>query len=187
MYRKVCIQQEPFDISEQLAVCFSSISESAAQQSVALFSNSELANSEMNCFGEIASIVKPEVAVNAPIVQMQVGAVVPFIGIVRPFSCKLQGAGLLYLDIQSYPIATQKSLEAIVDAAFNQFDLLGVLLVHRIGALLPGEHIVLVVCMAAFRAHAFDATRYIVEALKTRAIFWKKEVFHDGGFMWVDS
>ena len=80
---------------------------------------------------------------------------------------------------------TEKQLAKILDTAEARFDLLGAVVIHRIGLLHPGENIVLVAAASAHRAAAFDACHFVMDYLKTQATFWKQEQRRDGGKSWL--
>ena len=109
------------------------------------------------------------------------GAVVTFSGLVRG---QENGRDIRALVLEHYPGMTEKSLQAIVDEAATRWPLLGVVIIHRIGELLPGEQIVFVGISSAHRAAAFAACDFLMDYLKTRATFWKKCLFTEGGH-WI--
>jgi len=109
------------------------------------------------------------------------GAVVTFTGIVRDVA-----AGLDYMEIEHYPAMTQKALEAIENDAVRKWDLSASLIIHRFGKLEPGETIMMVATAAEHRHAAFEAAQYLMDYLKSRAPFWKKEHSRDGE-NWVDA
>jgi len=114
-----------------------------------------------------------------------VGAVASFVGLVR--ADKLADAAAVQaMTLEHYPGMTEKALEAIVTEARGRWDIFGVRVIHRIGRLLPGDRIVLVAVASAHRGEAFAACEFIMDYLKTRAPFWKKEETADGG-RWVDA
>jgi molybdopterin synthase catalytic subunit len=113
----------------------------------------------------------------------RVGAVASFIGTVRDVN---DAATVSTLMLEHYPGMTEKALTAIVDEAKARFDILDALVIHRIGELRPTDQIVLVVVTGAHREAAFDACRFLMDYLKTRAPFWKKEQTPDGA-RWVDA
>lgn len=102
-----------------------------------------------------------------------VGAVVAFLGTVRD-------DGIQALELESYREAALAELEAIEREAMSRFNLKSVEIVHRVGPLSVGEKIALIVCGAAHRKEAFEGCSYILEELKSRAPFWKKEIREDG-------
>lgn len=91
------------------------------------------------------------------------------------------------MTLEHYPGMTESQLQAIIDDAQQQWPLLQSLIVHRVGDITPGDPIVLVVCWSAHRAAAFDACRFLMEALKSRAPFWKKETLTDNSQRWVEK
>ena len=113
-----------------------------------------------------------------------VGAVASFVGLVR--ADKTVGAGVTAMTLEHYPGMTEKALEAIVAEARGRWDIYGVRVIHRIGRLLPGDRIVFVAVSSAHRGEAFAACEFIMDYLKTRAPFWKKEETPEGGH-WVDA
>ena len=113
----------------------------------------------------------------------RVGAVVTFLGTVRDIN---DGTAVATLELEHYPGMTEKALEAIVAEAQSRFEVYGVRVVHRVGPLAPTEPIVLVAATSAHRADAFAACRFVMDFLKTRAPFWKKERTPDGD-RWVDA
>ena len=110
--------------------------------------------------------------------DLEVGAVVTFVGTVRDLN---EGDAVATLELEHYPGMTERSLEAIVDEARSRFDIRGVRVIHRVGVLAPGDPIVLVAVTSAHRGEAFDACRFVMDYLKTRAPFWKKEETAEGG------
>ena len=112
-----------------------------------------------------------------------VGAIAAFIGTVRDINDNATVSGLT---LEHYPGMTEAALEAIVDEAKRRFDIRDALVVHRVGALAPGDQIVLVVVTSAHRGMAFDACAFAMDILKTRAPFWKKERLPDGE-RWVEA
>lgn len=118
--------------------------------------------------------------------RLDVGAVATFVGLVR--ADKLIGAGseVSAMTLEHYPGMTEKSLEAIIAEAGGRWQLQGVRVIHRFGRLLPGDRIVFVGVASAHRGDAFAACEFIMDYLKTRAPFWKKEDTPEGG-RWVDA
>jgi molybdopterin synthase catalytic subunit len=112
-----------------------------------------------------------------------VGAVVTFSGLVR-----VQGehGELLAMELECYPGMTETSIAAIIDEAKGKWPLKAVRVIHRIGRLLPGDNIVFVGVAASHRAAAFAAAEFIMDYLKTRAPFWKKEITTAGEY-WVEQ
>ena len=109
------------------------------------------------------------------------GAIVTFTGVVRDDTGRMQA-----LELEHYPGMTEKALEAIVEDAKARWDLYDVLVIHRVGPLKPCDQIVLVAVTSAHRGEAFAACEFVMDYLKTRAPFWKKEDTPDGG-RWVDA
>jgi molybdopterin synthase catalytic subunit len=101
--------------------------------------------------------------------RTDVGAVVSFVGHVRGDD------GLIALTLEHYPAMTARAMQAIADAASARWPLLGGVVIHRHGRMLPGEAIVLVAIASAHRAAAFEAAAFLMDWLKTRAPFWKLE------------
>ncbi|MBD9485095.1 molybdopterin synthase catalytic subunit MoaE [Pseudomonas sp. PDM14] len=115
--------------------------------------------------------------------QLGIGAVVGFVGYVRDFNDGQEVSGMF---LEHYPGMTEKALAAIVADAEQRWPLLRVELVHRVGELPPGEPIVFVGTASAHRQAAFDACNFIMDYLKTRAPFWKKETTSSGE-RWVEG
>ena len=111
-----------------------------------------------------------------------VGGICSFIGCVRDIN---DGEDVGSLFLEHYPEMTEKQLAKILDTAEARFDLLGAVVIHRIGLLHPGENIVLVAAASAHRAAAFDACHFVMDYLKTQATFWKQEQRRDGGKSWL--
>jgi molybdopterin synthase catalytic subunit len=113
----------------------------------------------------------------------RIGAVAAFIGTVRDLN---DDASVRTMTLEHYPGMTEKSLEAIVAEARQRFDVYDVLVIHRVGTLAPTDQIVLVGVTSAHRGEAFDACRFVMDYLKTRAPFWKKEHTAQGE-RWVET
>ncbi|OUS34320.1 molybdenum cofactor biosynthesis protein MoaE [Rhodobacterales bacterium 56_14_T64] len=109
------------------------------------------------------------------------GAIVTFTGIVRDAP---QG-GLVAMEIEHYPGMTLKALNEIAQTAMERWSLADALVIHRYGRLAPGEQIMMVATAARHRKDAFVAAEYLMDYLKSRAPFWKKEILNDGGAGWV--
>ncbi len=107
--------------------------------------------------------------------RTDVGAVVSFTGTVRDTEGTLER-----MEIEHYPGMTETAIEGIVEEARNRWSLLDVMVIHRFGAMAPGEVIMMVATAAAHRAEAFEAADYLMDYLKSRAPFWKKEIRSDG-------
>lgn len=114
--------------------------------------------------------------------RTDVGGIGCFVGTVRDAA---GGRALAALILEHYPAMTQHALEGIAREAARRWELQGVTVIHRVGRMAPGERIVLVAAAAAHRAAALEATAFLIDWLKTRAPFWKKEEFADGGTQWV--
>ena len=113
----------------------------------------------------------------------RVGALASFVGLVRDIN---DGARVAGMTLEHYPGMTEKALEAIVAEAKGRWDIYDALVIHRVGPLAPCDQIVLVAVTSAHRGEAFAACEFIMDYLKTRAPFWKKEATPDGG-RWVDA
>ena len=115
--------------------------------------------------------------------NLGIGAVVSFVGYVRDFNDGQPVAGML---LEHYPGMTEKALAGIEAEARGRWPLLTVEIIHRVGSLEPGEPIVFVGTSSAHRQAAFDACAFIMDYLKTRAPFWKKERTPEGE-RWVEG
>ena len=115
--------------------------------------------------------------------RKDVGAVVSFIGQVRDFN---DGDTVSQLSLEHYPGMTEKALAAIVAQAQSRWDIFDTLIIHRVGTLQPLDQIVLVAVSGAHRGEAFKACEFIMDALKTEAPFWKKELTASGE-RWLDA
>jgi molybdopterin synthase catalytic subunit len=116
----------------------------------------------------------------------RIGAVCSFVGTVRDRNAPDAAGSVQTLELEHYPGMTEKSIEAMVDAAFARFDILGARVVHRVGVLQPTEGVVLVAVSSAHRGQSFQACEFIMDYLKTQAPFWKKETTPEGAH-WVDA
>ena len=117
----------------------------------------------------------------------RVGALVTFLGLVRDLD---DGAGLSRLRLEHYPGMTEKALAAIADEAAGRWELEGVSIVHRVGDLAPQDPIVFVGVVSRHRGTAFRACEFVIDHLKTRAPFWKKESTGQGEHWaehWVEA
>ncbi|WP_339832419.1 molybdopterin synthase catalytic subunit MoaE [uncultured Parvibaculum sp.] len=115
--------------------------------------------------------------------RADIGAVVTFSGLVRDAS---GGSAVTSMDLEHYPGMTEKELARIEAEAHDRWPLQATLIVHRVGRLAPGDNIVLVVAASAHRKAAFEAAAFLMDYLKTRAPFWKREV-GQGESRWVDA
>jgi molybdopterin synthase catalytic subunit len=113
----------------------------------------------------------------------RVGAVAAFIGTVRDVNDE---ATVAALTLEHYPGMTEKALVHIIEEAKARWDILDALVIHRVGELLPADQIVLVGVTSAHRGEAFAACEFVMDYLKTRAPFWKKEATPKG-VRWVDA
>jgi molybdopterin synthase catalytic subunit len=115
--------------------------------------------------------------------RADVGALATFTGLVRDMN---DGAGVRTMTLEHYPGMTEAALEEIVAEAQSRWPLLAVRVIHRVGALRPADRIVLVIVAGGHRGAAFAACEFIMDYLKTRAPFWKREDTPDGS-RWVDA
>ena len=113
----------------------------------------------------------------------RIGAVVSFVGLMRDIN---EGDNVSELFLEHYPGMTEKALQAIVDEARERWNLESALVVHRVGDITPEEPIVVVVAASRHRGEAFQACEFIIDYLKTRAPFWKRERTASGE-RWVDA
>lgn len=109
------------------------------------------------------------------------GAVVSFTGVVRDVA-----PGLIAMEIEHYPAMTPRAIEAMVETAQERFGLTAVSVVHRHGRLAPGEVIMMVITASPHRVAAFEGAEFLMDWLKSRAPFWKKEITREGA-EWVDA
>ena len=114
--------------------------------------------------------------------QTDMGAIVTFLGIVR----NLEQTKLLYMDIEYYPGMTEKAIYKIADEATNRWSLGDILVIHRYGRLSPDDLIMMVATASKHRKDAFEAAEFLMDYLKSRAPFWKKEAT-DQSQDWVVS
>ncbi len=112
-----------------------------------------------------------------------IGALVSFVGLMRDIN---EGDTIRTMTLEHYPGMTEKALEAIVTEAHARWDLIGSRVIHRVGELKPQDPIVLVAVTSAHRGEAFQACEFIIDYLKSRAPFWKKESTPEGD-RWVDA
>ena len=112
-----------------------------------------------------------------------VGAVASFVGLVRDAN---DGTRVNAMTLEHYPGMTEKALEDICEQAASRWKVIDVRVVHRVGALKPGDRIVLVVVSSGHRGDAFAACEFIMDYLKTRAPFWKREETPEGA-RWVEA
>ena len=113
----------------------------------------------------------------------KIGAIASFIGLVRDVN---EGDAVSEMTLEHYPGMSEKALEDIVAQAKQRWDIFDALVIHRVGALKPADQIVLVMVSSAHRGDAFSACEFIMDYLKTRAPFWKKEST-PAGSRWVEA
>jgi molybdopterin synthase catalytic subunit len=115
--------------------------------------------------------------------RKDVGAVVTFTGL-----CRDEGGRLAALELEHYPGMAEAEIARIASKAAERWPLMGLTAIHRTGKIAPGDPIVLVVTASAHRKAAFEAAEFLMDYLKTRAPFWKKEHHKDGASGdWVDA
>jgi molybdopterin synthase catalytic subunit len=113
----------------------------------------------------------------------KIGAIASFVGVVRDLN---EGAAVAEMTLEHYPGMTEKALEKIVEQAKARWEIYDVLVLHRVGTLKPTDQIVMVMVASAHRGEAFQACEFLMDYLKTRAPFWKKEATPQGG-RWVEA
>jgi len=114
--------------------------------------------------------------------RTDIGGVGCFIGTVRDNLQSVTG-----MTLEHYPGMTERAIARIADQAAERWPLLGCTVIHRVGSLRPGENIVLVIAASAHRQAALDATAFLIDWLKTKAPFWKREDRANGPGAWVDA
>src|SRR5215218_4799756 len=107
-----------------------------------------------------------------------IGGIASFVGVVRDVN---EGDSVSEMRLEHYPGMTEKSIEEIIAQACRRWNVIDALVVHRVGVLRPTDQIVLVIVASAHRGDAFTACEFIMDYLKTRAPFWKKEETGEGG------
>ena len=112
-----------------------------------------------------------------------IGAIASFVGVVRDVN---EGDAVSDMTLEHYPGMTEKSIDGIIGQARGRWNVIDALVVHRVGLLKPTDQIVLVIVASAHRGDAFAACEFIMDYLKTRAPFWKKENTAEGA-RWVDA
>ena len=115
--------------------------------------------------------------------RSDIGGIGCFVGTVR----SNPGETVAAMTLEHYPAMTERAIAGIVEEAERRWTLLGCTVIHRVGRLTAGENIVLVLAASAHRQAALDATAFLIDWLKTKAPFWKKEEFADGAATWVDA
>lgn len=112
-----------------------------------------------------------------------IGAVVTFTGL-----CRDDNGTLVALELEHYPGMAELEMQRIAGEALQRWPLDGVTLIHRFGKIVPGENIVLVVTASKHRSAAFEAASFLMDFLKSKAPFWKREIRRDGKVgSWVDA
>lgn len=130
---------------------------------------------------EVTGAAFDSAAALAPLAALGGGAVASFTGIAR------DDDGVTAIELEHYPAMTKASLDALVNQAVARWSLLGCVLIHRVGMVVVGEAIVLVGTASNHRAEALEACAFLIDRLKTDALFWKKEHRADGTAYWVDA
>ena len=112
-----------------------------------------------------------------------IGAIVSFVGVVRDMN---EGSCIRAMELEHYPGMTEQSLKEIMQQASLRWNIIDARIIHRIGSLAPQDQIVLVAVASSHRGEAFAACEFIMDYLKTKAPFWKKESTENGD-RWVDA
>ena len=115
--------------------------------------------------------------------DQRVGAVCTFTGTVRD---RNDGLSVSSMELEHYPVMTEKAIDAMVDEAVARFAVYGVRIIHRVGLLQPLDQVVMVAVTSAHRGTSFQACEFLMDYLKTQAPFWKKEQT-PAGARWVDA
>jgi molybdopterin synthase catalytic subunit len=116
--------------------------------------------------------------------RTDIGGIGCFVGTVRDAAA---GRPIAAMTLEHYPAMTERAIRRIAEGAVQRWSLLGCTVVHRVGRLAPGAQIVLVLAAASHRGEALEATSFLIDWLKTRAPFWKREEFVDGTGTWVEA
>jgi molybdopterin synthase catalytic subunit len=124
--------------------------------------------------------------------RTDIGGIGCFIGTVRDNPGPDSGSGapsrpVAAMTLEHYPAMTERAILRITEEAERRWALLGCTVIHRVGRLHAGENIVLVLAAAAHRQAALEATAFLIDWLKTKAPFWKREEFPDGSSTWVEA
>jgi len=133
--------------------------------------------SEFDPFAEVQAYQKKQQALSG-----KYGATNIFVGTMRDFN---EGDLVKGMTLEHYPGMTEKQLAVVVQEAEQQWALLGSLVIHRVGDVFPDDVLVLVAVWSVHRGDAFDASRFIMEVLKSKVPFWKKEILADDESRWV--
>ncbi|HLJ05743.1 MAG TPA: molybdenum cofactor biosynthesis protein MoaE [Acetobacteraceae bacterium] len=115
--------------------------------------------------------------------RTDIGGIGCFVGTVR----SNPGERVAAMTLEHYPAMTERAIARIVEEAERRWSLLGCTVIHRIGRLTAGENIVLVLAASSHRQAALDATAFLIDWLKTKAPFWKREELADGATTWVEA
>ena len=121
---------------------------------------------------------------SAQAMRGKVGATSVFVGTMRDFN---EGDVIKGMTLEHYPGMTEKQLCNIITAVMEKWQVIDVLVVHRVGDIFPDDPIVLVAVWSSHRGDAFDSSRSIMEALKSKAPFWKKEILASDDQRWVEK
>ena len=116
--------------------------------------------------------------------RTDIGGIGCFVGTVRNNALDQRVAAMT---LEHYPAMTERAIARIIEEAEQRWQLLGCTVIHRVGRLTAGENIVLVLAAAAHRQPALEATSFLIDWLKTKAPFWKKEEFAGGEATWVEA
>lgn len=127
----------------------------------------EINREDFNCEDEIRALTQG---------RHDLGAVVSFIGL-----CRDEGSTLKALEIEHYPVMAENEIQRIAQSVCKRWPLGGLVAIHRYGRIPVGENIVLVIAASKHRQAAFDGANFLMDYLKTRAPFWKKEHYISGG------
>ncbi|GMR05735.1 MAG: molybdopterin synthase catalytic subunit MoaE [Gammaproteobacteria bacterium] len=115
--------------------------------------------------------------------RLDIGAIASFTGLVRDLN---EGDEVSLVSLEHYPGMTEKQLQEIAQEAESRWPLQGITIIHRVGTLAPGDQIVLVITASPHRAVAYESNQFIMDYLKTRATFWKKETLENRS-RWVEN
>lgn len=137
----------------------------------------KIISEEFDPFAEVQAYQKQQQALSG-----KYGATNIFIGTMRDFN---EGERVKGMTLEHYPGMTEKQLLAVVQEAERQWSILDVLVIHRVGDVFLDDVLVLVVVWSGHRGGAFDASRFIMETLKSKVPFWKKEILADDKSRWV--
>ena len=117
--------------------------------------------------------------------RTDIGGIGCFVGVVREDKPHDGTTPIRALTLEHYPAMTTRAVSRITEEAERRWSLLGCTVIHRVGRLVPGDNIVLVLTAAAHRQAALDSTAFLIDWLKTKAPFWKREEFPNGETSWV--